>query len=254
MNHICLAFLFSTCVANSLPLSEDIPINSSLLSSQWSRSEFYGKIGKNPEGYYSQWGQDKFMNEEFFHNKPDGIFIDIGAHNGISYSNTKFFEELGWKGICIEPIPEVFKELKRNRKAHCLQGCISNFSGIAHFGEVVGNSQMLSGLVEKFDPIHQTRIVDAIHSNQGSYKVIEVNCYLLNDILQEYGFSHIDYLTLDTEGGELDILQSIDFSKFNIDFIDVENNYGINFREFLISKGYRFVRIHEDNELYQKIK
>jgi|GEM_PF-3789301 hypothetical protein len=67
---LCLAFLLFTCVGNS-----------SIVASQWSHSEFYGKIGKNTKGYYSQWGQDQFMNEDFFHNKSDGISIDIGAHN-----------------------------------------------------------------------------------------------------------------------------------------------------------------------------
>ena len=223
-----------------------------LLAAQESSSEFYSKIGKKPDGYYSQYGQDRFMNETFFHNQSDGVFIDIGAHNGISLSNTKFFEELGWKGICIEPIPEVFEKLQHNRKAYCLQGCIADFNGIAPFGEVVGEPQMLSGLVEKCDPRHRTRIDGEIETTQGSYKVIEVNCYLLNDLLQKHGIFHIDYLTIDTEGGELEILQSIDFSKFDIDFIDVENNYDINFKDFLISKGYRFVRTLGCDELYQK--
>src|SRR5260221_7249446 len=83
--------------------------------------------------YYSQCGQDQFLYENFFRTKREGVFVDIGAHDGIFYSNTKFFEELGWQGLCIEPIPEVFEQLKKNRKAICIQGCISDQVGKSSF-------------------------------------------------------------------------------------------------------------------------
>jgi hypothetical protein len=101
-------------------------------------NKFYSSIGKNKEGYYSQSQQDKFLYEKFFKDKKDGVFVEIGAYNGIVYSNTKFFEELGWSGICIEPIEDVFKELKKNRKAICIQGCISNKKGKSKFLRVKG--------------------------------------------------------------------------------------------------------------------
>ena len=55
--------------------------------------------------FYSQCGQDKWAYENLFKNKNDGFFIEIGADDGIHFSNTKFFEDLGWNGICIEPSP-----------------------------------------------------------------------------------------------------------------------------------------------------
>ena len=64
----------------------------------------------------------------------------------------------------------------------------------------------------------------------------------------------IDYLSIDTEGGELNILQSIDFDKVTIYIIDVENNYNDpNFKLFLESKGYRLVAHLEFDEIYQKL-
>ena len=64
--------------------------------------------------YYSQCKQDQYINESFFKGKDSGVFVDIGAHNGISLSNSYFFEkELGWNGVCIEPMPEVYSELKK---------------------------------------------------------------------------------------------------------------------------------------------
>ena len=56
--------------------------------------------------YYSQFKQDQFLNEVLFNNKKNGFFIDIGAHDGVTISNTLFFEKQNdWKGICIEPNP-----------------------------------------------------------------------------------------------------------------------------------------------------
>ena len=60
--------------------------------------------------YYSQFEQDKFIYENYFINKTKGYFVDIGAHDGITFSNSKFFEELGWDGVCIEPNPKIFEK------------------------------------------------------------------------------------------------------------------------------------------------
>ena len=60
--------------------------------------------------FHSQFEQDKFLEQNIFKGYKNGFFIDVGAHNGISMSNTLFFEkENGWKGINIEPIPSVLK-------------------------------------------------------------------------------------------------------------------------------------------------
>jgi hypothetical protein len=63
--------------------------------------------------YYSQYGQDKFLFENFFINKKEGFFLDIGAHDGVNGNNTFLFEKIGWSGVCIEPIPSVFEKLKK---------------------------------------------------------------------------------------------------------------------------------------------
>jgi hypothetical protein len=67
--------------------------------------------------YYSQAGEDEFLNSNYFKNKRDGIYIELGALDGTLYSNTKFFEDqLGWKGILIEPHPYKFQDLKKQTK------------------------------------------------------------------------------------------------------------------------------------------
>ena len=66
--------------------------------------------------YYSQFSQDKYIYETFFKNKKEpGFFLEIGADDGIRFSNCKFFEEtLNWKGIAIEPRNDAFNTLIEN--------------------------------------------------------------------------------------------------------------------------------------------
>lgn len=204
--------------------------------------------------YYSQFGQDKFVYEHFFLEKTEGIFIDIGAHDGISFSNTKFFEELGWTGICVEPIPEVFNQLKSNRLCACIQACVGSKRGKGIFLRCRGYTEMLSGLFNEYDPRHLERIKQEQRIYNGSLEKIEVDIYTLNDLLEQNGISYVDYLSVDTEGNELSILQSIDFSRFKIKVIDVENNYKDNGNElfnFLFSKNYKHFATIGCDEIFE---
>jgi FkbM family methyltransferase len=190
--------------------------------------------------FYSQYEQDRYVYENFFKDKKNGIFVDIGAHDGISLSNTYFFEkQMGWQGICIEPLPEIFERLKTNRNCLCIQGCIYDKADKVSFLRIHGYPEMLSGIVDNYDPRHLDRITREVKSRGGSTEVIEVTCYPLTQLLLDHGVKHVDYLSVDTEGGEMDILKSIDFDKIDIEVIDVENNYGEPFQAFLESVGYK---------------
>lgn len=194
--------------------------------------------------YYSQSGQDQFVYEKYFLKKKEGVFVDIGAYDGIRYSNTYFFEKhLGWKGICIEPIPNVFESLLKNRNCICIQGCVSPESKQEEFLHLKGRTEMLSGLLSAYPSIHIERIKYELEKYGGSYEIIQVMCYPLDDLLKMHQLHHVDLLSLDTEGGELEILKSIDFRQTQIDVIIVENNYKDPlFEPFLFSKGYRCVK------------
>lgn len=192
--------------------------------------------------YYSQCRQDQFVHEHFFKNRRDGVFLEIGAHNGISFSNTYFFEkELGWTGLCLEPIPQIFEQLIKNRRCRCIQGCAGvDHQVIKQFLKISGPIEMLSGLVDKFDEAHRRRIDRELKLYGGSYEVIDVPCYNLNILLEEVGIHHINFLSIDTEGGEYEILENFDFVKCPVDVITVEDNYRIHpFKSLLKSRGFR---------------
>ena len=155
-----------------------------------------------------------------------------------------------------EPIPEIFEKLQKNRKVKCINACISNKEGTSQFFHITSEKcylGMLSGLLDKYDPRHMHRAKKEIKQEGEKYEIINVSCYSLNNILEENNIYHIDYLSIDTEGGELDILKSIDFEKYDIDVISVENNFHDHeFQIFLKKKGYILVANLGCDEIYKK--
>jgi len=193
--------------------------------------------------YQSQYGQDRFLNETFFKNRTNGIFLDIGAHDGKTLSNTFFFEKtLNWRGLCIEPHPKVFNALKENRSCVLVEGCAWKEDTTKTFRMIEGYSEMLSGLVDSYHPDHITRINSEVNSMNQILSDIEVKCYDISKLLLDNNLTNIDFLSIDIEGGELEVLKCIDYTKVEIGIILVENNYkDQELRTFLDSKGYNFV-------------
>jgi len=215
-------------------------------------------FGQTPPKFYSQCGQDSFIYNTFFKNKTDGVFVDIGAHNGIDLSNTYFFEkQCGWKGMCIEPMPDVFAQLRKNRDCICIEGCIYDKADHVRFLKINSSQPdltMLSGIVENFDARQLQNVAAWTSGGRGTFEEIEVPCYKLQDVLVLHNMRHIDYLSLDTEGGELEILQSIDFDAVTIDVIDVENNFHESkFEDFLNTKGYKKIKELAIDDIYVRI-
>lgn len=202
-------------------------------------------------GYYSQLGQDRFLNEIVFKNKKNGTFVDIGAHDGKTISNSLFFEELGWEGICIEPLPHIFEQLQKNRKCICENYAISDTESKADFLLIHGYAEMLSGLLSEYNQMHLGRVDGEIHHYGGSKQVISVNTLRLQTLLDRYNINCVDFLSIDTEGSELKILNSIDYSKTRIDYIVVENNYNDNMiRDFMTSKNFELFKKIEIDDIY----
>lgn len=218
-------------------------------------SNYCYEYPKPIDGYFSQKGQDKFLNEELLKGKRKGFFVEIGAHDGISFSNTYFFEKyLEWKGICIEPNPDIFKQLISYRHCHCEQVCITDVTGQMPYLKCAGYMlEMYSGLLDNYDPRHLERIDREMALYGGSKETILVNCITLNDLCQKYNASCIDLLSIDVEGAEEAIIKAIDFDKITIEIITIENNFNEDkIKDFLLSKGYCYVARIGKDDIYQK--
>ena len=202
--------------------------------------------------YYSQCGQDKFLNEVIFKGKKNGIFIDIGANDGVTFSNTFFFEkELNWKGLCFEPLVSAFKKLSNNRSSVNVNGCACAEDKPDVFLSVNGYGEMLSGLKSKYDERHLQRVFETVSLHGGSIEEVEVQCYDINKMLALHSLYEIDFLSIDTEGNELDILKAIKFDEFHIKAITVENNYSSkDFNELLSHNGFKKIKVLDADEVY----
>jgi len=188
---------------------------------------------------------------EIFNFKKNGYFVDIGAYDGVSISNTKFLEDLGWDGMCIEPHPNVFKLLTSNRNCTCINCAIWNENKKVNFLSLSGYTEMLSGIVESYDMRHYGRIQSELNHFGGSSEILEVDAKKFEDVVSK---TEIDFLSIDTEGSELQILEQIDFNKYVIKVICVENNFHESkFNDFFTSKGYKLYGSVNIDYLYVKI-
>jgi len=197
---------------------------------------------------YSQLNQDiKVL--QHYNNKKNGYFVEIGASNGIELSNTYLLEtEYNWKGICVEPIPERYELLCKNRpNSLCSNKAVYSESNLILSFDIANDCDLLSGLSNHID-YHKEKV-------DNNKRQINVETILLNDLLEESNSPlFIDYLSLDTEGSELEILKSINFSKYIFGIIDVEHNYveprRTDIYNLLLEHGYKYKGENEWDDSY----
>lgn len=194
--------------------------------------------------YYSQFNQDEIINT-LLEDKKNGVFIDVGAYDGITFSNSMFFEKSNnWTGICFEPNPIIFKKLAEVRNSILINGGVSVKNDTLTYKRFSGNQEleMLSGFSDFFSEEQLQRIErELAQEKDSSTEIIEIQTYSLNDLLKEKGISKVDYCSIDTEGGEYDILKTIDFDKNYFATLSIEDNYDANeVIAYMKSKGFDF--------------
>lgn len=188
----------------------------------------------------AQLKQDLFALQELDFKK-NGFFVEFGATDGVSLSNTYLLEkEFGWSGILAEPGKIWHEMLFKNRNVPIEESCIWSSSGEELiFKEVkLASLSTLQGFGE--DDNHSKSRTDA--------KTYKVKTLSLLDLLLKYKAPKvIDYISIDTEGSELEILKNFDFEKFKFRVMTIEHNYlplRNEIYQLLTSKGY--LRIHEE--------
>lgn len=196
-------------------------------------------------------GQDLLV-ADLLGNKRGGVFVDIGANDGVTISNTCYLEkELGWTGIAVEPIPSVFETLRSNRNCNLVNGCVTTASGTGKFFEVVGGPNMLSTLAIHNIGLTARRLRKNAVRHNATIREIDVPCFTFAELAEKHGVREIDFLSVDTEGGELEILASIDFTRFPTKVISVENNYySPEIRTLLESRGFLHLGTFGVDEIY----
>jgi FkbM family methyltransferase len=177
----------------------------------------------------SQLAQDLFVLSRSTESGFPRFFVEFGATDGIKLSNTYLLEKhLGWKGILAEPAKVWHSELKRNRSCQIDCHCVSERSGMmVDFLEASSDPNdaqaspelsSIASFAESGDSHSQRRL-----RNSKTYKVATIS---LNDLLEKHSApKEMGYLSIDTEGSEIPILESFDFQKYSFRTITVEHNY-----------------------------
>lgn len=183
--------------------------------------------------------------------KSNGFFVEFGATNGVNLSNTYLMEkEFGWIGILAEPGKNWHNELKQNRSAIVDTRCVwSSSNETLQFQECVDPelSTVLSFTKSDFHKVSRKK--------RALYDVKTVS---LNELLFQHNApKSIDYLSIDTEGSEFEILNGFDFSKHSFNVITCEHNYSPareKIFDLLIANGYarKFEHISMFDDWYVK--
>jgi len=192
-------------------------------------NDFQNKASLSSENEYlenlkkksvSQLGQDIWVLQQTSF-KRNGFFVEFGATDGVLLSNTYLLEKgFGWRGICSEPNPKFFKELKKNRNCIVATDCLSGETGKVVefiFADAYGGSKEYANA----DSHYEKRA--AYEVKNGSFKLKTIS---LHDFLIKHNApKEIDYLSIDTEGSELEILSVFPFEKWSIRLFTIEHNF-----------------------------
>ena len=166
---------------------------------------------------------------EFFQRKTTGVFVEVGANHPTRENQTWFLEQQGWSGVLVEPNPELFKLLREQRpRSRAVQAAV---------GAQTGEVELLLGR----NHVHST--LAPVLGDPLSGEKVKVKLRTLDSILAEAGVTAVDFLSIDVEGMELQVLQGLDLEKYAPQLILLEEhrrNYTKHFH--LRRHGYRLVR------------
>ena len=187
----------------------------------------------------SQANQDKFVLEHLGHMR-NGYFLEMGASDGITFSNTyKLEKEYGWSGLLVECDPQMLQSLRNHRSSTIDTRPVWSHSNIEVAFKSIENGA-LSGIESNL--IHPKSLV-------RSGKILYLNTISLDDLLQQHECpQHINYFSLDVEGSEYNILSTYSFRHI-FDVITVEHLKNQDeITSLICSKGYKVKDVLVNNK------
>ena len=187
--------------------------------------------------FYGQHQEDVFL-ATLFPKNYQGVCVDVGAYDGVGMSNTLYFEERGWRCLCIEPIYEEFLKCSQIRKETfncCIAEADKEDEQIFTVYKIGDSTAAISSLQP--DP----RLIQSHQHILTSSEERSIKVRSLTSVLDEAGFPRcIDFISIDTENTELDVLKGLDFSKYKVRCFIIENNFNEPMVEdYLYRFGYK---------------
>lgn len=201
-------------------------------------------------GYFSDSGQDMVLDQHVFKGKRNGIFVEVGGNDGRIGSTSLFFElRRYWDGLLIDANPAQLAKAAAFRRCKCLQAVVAPTEGTATFLNLgsEGTPSLGSGLKETLPAV----TTSDPRFSLAERSEIEVQTRTLPDLLQSENTRKIDYLALDVEGVEFDILGAFPFDQFEIGAISVENHdQAPDMQQLLETKGFELIECLGFDEIY----
>lgn len=180
---------------------------------------------------YSRWindndqGMVEYKILPYLQGIEDGFFIEAGANDGLFQSTTKILEDLGWSGLLVEPSEKAYLECLQSRKCFIENCALVSFDYTEDF--VFGDF---------WEKSPRARVV-----NSPGFR--KVNAKTLTSLLNDINVSHVDFLSLDVEGYEMQVLGGIDFDKIDISYMLIEVNSDFytleQMNSYLLERGFK---------------
>lgn len=184
---------------------------------------------------YSQFGQDYYVYSRHFSKlKREGIYLDVATNDPVSISNTFFMDRcLQWKGVCVEANPAYFEKIHRLRSCHIVPTCVGRKDGEVVEVGLQGGAGGILGKTFK-------------HTDKWAREHVRVptlveRCTTVQQVLDRGNVGTVDYLSLDVEGHELEVLKGVDWSRTRINVMTIEVTHKSlgEVEGFLEEMGYR---------------
>ncbi len=200
--------------------------------------------------FFSQAGQDRMI-DRLLDGKRGGVFVDIGGYDGVTGSNSLFFEVFrSWTGILVEASPTQVELAKAARRCTCVAAAVAGGTGQADFIEVTSGYTQMSGFLDSYD----ADILAKVRANPQHGEVIHtLPKKTIASILDENNLENIDFLSLDLGGDEMDTLTDFPFETYGVDIFSIANNtQSSDLPQFMKSKNYELVEFIGVDDIYRK--
>jgi len=204
--------------------------------------------------HYGQWAEDVLVRKLFSRKKKDGVYLDIGAFHPYKHSNTATFWLKGWSGINIDANPNTIKKFNKIRPndvniCNALVPEETYKSGVREIELLLPNKNDISAI---------GTCNNELANERNLKEIVKVKANTINNILIENKVTHVDYMNIDVEGFDLQVLQSFDFNIVKPVVISIED-YSENMSDImdstissiLFSEGYKLVARAGLTSIYQ---
>jgi len=186
-----------------------------------------------------------YLKQKFLNNLNTGVMVEVGAAGPEFLSQSKFFRDIGWRCICVEPNPIFVEMHKKVGSEIYAYACSFEDKDNVNFEMV---DQPINGITyESFSSLEVSQELALISGYAGknslSIKQINVNVRKLDTILEEAKVSKVDYVIIDVEGWELNVMKGFDTSKYQPKVIVLESAFvdtHQEYHDFMLNLGYKF--------------